>query len=508
MQTVQVIRRLEQVFILLLVALYVTRELYTETMLYNSLLTAWPDMEGYNHGLNTVLPVIAGTVLLVVAWYLFHYLVYPIIATRDFKPKLFLYLVLVMVCVAMGIFLYYYFKLYIHFRYNEQGTIIGITIDSPYRKLTVFSDIIGALIILGLYEFFAQLYYYLHQELIGEQETSFKYISYFFLTGIAALCLIFAVFGSVPAPLWEGKSAFWLLLGGFFIWVYVLQEYVFYFLFPYLQTPDFKKLIRNLLVYLLLHLTGLVLIWGSYSHFSSFSYRAVALLYFILVFASGAMAYLRSILFREKKVLQTQVSVKSAELSSLRSQINPHFLFNALNSLYATALKENSEKTADGIQKLGDMMRFMLQENNQEQIPLRKEIAYLHNYMAIQRLRIDESQGIEVRVNLQEPAHEIYLAPMLLNPFVENAFKHGISLESPSWIFITLTLDATRLYFKVHNSLHARREKDPEKNSPGVGLTNVKKRLELIYPDRHTLTIQQSEKDYFVSLTLVVNETI
>jgi LytS/YehU family sensor histidine kinase len=207
-------------------------------------------------------------------------------------------------------------------------------------------------------------------------------------------------------------------------------------------------------------------------------------------------------------VLQTQVSAKSAELSSLRAQINPHFLFNALNSLYATALKENGEKTADGIQKLGDMMRFMLQENNRDRIPLDKEIEYLRNYIEIQRMRIDESHNIEIRVNIQEPNRAIYLAPMMLTPFVENAFKHGISLRHPSWIYITLTLDDTRLYFKVHNSRHAKSPEtaerhDPEESQSGVGLDNVRKRLDLIYPGRHQLDIQRSEQDYFVSLTLV-----
>jgi LytS/YehU family sensor histidine kinase len=91
---------------------------------------------------------------------------------------------------------------------------------------------------------------------------------------------------------------------------------------------------------------------------------------------------------------------------------------------------------------------------------------------------------------------------MLLNPFVENAFKHGISFRSPSWIYITLTHDAQKLYFKVHNSLHLKNEVDLESESNGIGLENVKKRLDLIYPNRHTLDIQASNNDYFVSLVL------
>jgi len=118
-------------------------------------------------------------------------------------------------------------------------------------------------------------------------------------------------------------------------------------------------------------------------------------------------------------------------------------------------------------------------------------------------MRLDESHNIEIRVTIQEPEREIYLAPMMLVPFVENAFKHGISLRYPSWIYTTLTLDATHLYFKVHNSLHPKHANDPEDEQSGLGLDNVRKRLELIYPGRHQLTIQQSEQDYFVGLTLV-----
>jgi LytS/YehU family sensor histidine kinase len=177
-------------------------------------------------------------------------------------------------------------------------------------------------------------------------------------------------------------------------------------------------------------------------------------------------------------------------------------LFNALNTLYSVSLKENAEKTSDGIQKLGDMMRFMLNENHQDRIPLSKEIEYLHNYIDIQRMRIDENHDIEIKVNIQNSEREIFISPMLLNPFVENAFKHGISFRNSSWIYITLTQDAQKLYFKVHNSLHPKQENSPEHENNGIGLENVKKRLELIYPNRHTLDIQASDNDYFVSLII------
>ncbi|WP_421795637.1 sensor histidine kinase [Haliscomenobacter sp.] len=206
----------------------------------------------------------------------------------------------------------------------------------------------------------------------------------------------------------------------------------------------------------------------------------------------------------EKRTFLTEVSQTSAELGALRAQINPHFLFNALNTLYAIAMKENSEKTADGIQKLGDMMRFMLQENHQNRIPLAKEIEYLHNLIEIQQLRLDDNQQIDLKINLQNPDREVFIAPMLLNPLVENAFKHGISFRNASWIYITLTHDPEHIFFKVHNSYHPKSELDPEKDSHGIGLDNVRKRLDLLYPDKHQFSIQVSEHDYFVSLILTI----
>lgn len=229
------------------------------------------------------------------------------------------------------------------------------------------------------------------------------------------------------------------------------------------------------------------------------------LLHFLIVHALGiGSAYLRSVLISEKRTFLTEVSQTSAELGALRAQINPHFLFNALNTLYAIAMKENSEKTADGIQKLGDMMRFMLQENHQNRIPLAKEIEYLHNLIEIQQLRLDDNQQIDLKINLQNPDREVFIAPMLLNPLVENAFKHGISFRNASWIYITLTHDPEHIFFKVHNSYHPKSELDPEKDSHGIGLDNVRKRLDLLYPDKHEFSIQVSEHDYFVSLILTI----
>ncbi|MCC3153585.1 histidine kinase [Hymenobacter sp. BT770] len=201
-------------------------------------------------------------------------------------------------------------------------------------------------------------------------------------------------------------------------------------------------------------------------------------------------------------VLETELGQTTANLDFLRSQINPHFLFNALNTLYGMALQENSERTAQGVQMLGDMMRFMLHENHQPRIMLAREVEYLQNYIALQELRTAASPNITIATTLADVQTDLQIAPMLLIPFVENAFKHGISLQHKSWITLTLECRQNTLYFDLHNSTHAKPTPDAASTASGVGLENVRQRLALLYPGRHELVIRQTAGEYFVHLTL------
>ncbi len=203
--------------------------------------------------------------------------------------------------------------------------------------------------------------------------------------------------------------------------------------------------------------------------------------------------------------LEKELVRSKTDLQFLRSQINPHFLFNALNTLYGTALREGSEQTATGIQKLGDMMRFMLQENNLDFIPMKREMEYLENYISLQKLRTQTSPGIIIEDNIHTQDCRHSIAPMLLIPFVENAFKHGISLNEPSWIKIKLICDNDYIYFEVRNSIHAGQLNDTEKKGTGIGLANVEERLKLLYPRNHTLVTGGNGNEYTVLLTINVN---
>jgi len=126
----------------------------------------------------------------------------------------------------------------------------------------------------------------------------------------------------------------------------------------------------------------------------------------------------------------------------------------------------------------------------------------LNNYISLQKLRTDTNPCVRIEAVIEQPITVVQIAPMLLIPFVENAFKHGISLRYPSHIKMSLELKDKTLYFDVYNSKHERLENDPEKNKSGIGLTNVKQRLQLLYPSRHELLIRENAKEFFVHLTI------
>lgn len=291
-----------------------------------------------------------------------------------------------------------------------------------------------------------------------------------------------------------------------------------FFILRYRVFPDFMEshhnkvlLIRDLAITIIACNLLMALITRSIGHRQGSWFAAIG---FIGVWVSVmAVTPISWFLFKSrKKQQQTVVTLKkalgrsAADLDFLRSQINPHFLFNALNTLYGTALQEEAARTSEGIQKLGDMMRFMLHDNNLEKIPLDKEVAYLQNYIALQRLRVLSSPDILIEVNIDESQCQHEIAPMLLIPFVENAFKHGISLRHRSRIVISLSCTAEQIFFDVYNSVHPRPENDPEREGMGIGLNNVKERLALLYPRQHELSIRQTATEFFIHLTIDVNK--
>lgn len=200
--------------------------------------------------------------------------------------------------------------------------------------------------------------------------------------------------------------------------------------------------------------------------------------------------------------LQKEADQSAANVQLLRSQINPHFLFNVLNTLYGTAIHEGAERTAGGVQKLGDMMRFMLHENLKEKILLSRELDYIRHYIDLQTLRIGEDNKVVVNTEIEDYDGEAMIAPMLLIPFIENAFKHGISLREASFISVNLKANRERVLLAVQNSVHPKTAGDTEAHKSGIGLDNVRQRLQLSYPDTHRLDIGEESEKHKVTLEI------
>lgn len=192
---------------------------------------------------------------------------------------------------------------------------------------------------------------------------------------------------------------------------------------------------------------------------------------------------------------------RDAELQFLRAQIHPHFLFNTLNNLYGLALKK-SPHTPDSILKLSNLLDFILYECNAEKIPLRKEIELIRHYIELERLRFGER--LDLRFEAKIPQDGLLIAPLLLLPFVENAFKHGAANTASDRVFvkIDLAVEGKTLFFQVENSKSNRHIKNPENGHKGIGLRNVEKHLALLYPGRYELEKVEGEEVFLITLNL------
>jgi len=183
------------------------------------------------------------------------------------------------------------------------------------------------------------------------------------------------------------------------------------------------------------------------------------------------------------------------ELSFLHMQINPHFLFNSLNTIYGMSLKK-SDNAPKAVLKLSQLLRYMIEETGHDTVPLEQEVTYLNNFIELQKMRSGPS--LTVTFDVDGDINGANIAPMLLLPFVENAFKYGLNSSMESPIQINLSVSKDRIVFSVIN----RKFENTGRHSSGIGIPNVERRLQLLYPDRHELKIQDNEDTYFVKLNI------
>jgi hypothetical protein len=219
-----------------------------------------------------------------------------------------------------------------------------------------------------------------------------------------------------------------------------------------------------------------------------FSYSIFVFL-FILILSTSIRIYMQW--------QQSEKAKVNAELSFLKAQINPHFLFNTLNNIYSMAVNKE-ERTPDAIEMFSDMMRFVIYETSHEFVNLNKKIEYIDTYIALQQLRL--SSSVKVNYSKSGDYGSLKVAPLILIPFIENAFKHGVSTEQESVIDVKIEVKENKLDLFVKNSIFHYPKKESEISQ--LGLENTKKRLHLIYQGKYSLNIIEGPIEYIVSLHL------
>jgi hypothetical protein len=208
------------------------------------------------------------------------------------------------------------------------------------------------------------------------------------------------------------------------------------------------------------------------------------------------------VVFQKIKEEKRKVNIENenllSEMKFLKSQINPHFLFNAINNIY-TLVHFKSDRAPSTLIKLSEMLRYMLYESNDSFVPIEKEISYIKSYVDMQQLKTEERQNIKVSFKVNDSS--IKIPPLLLIPFIENSFKHcNITNTETEWINIYLIATKNNIKFNIENSIST--TKISKDKTGGIGLVNVKRRLELIYPDNHLLNIDILPNKYSVSLNI------
>lgn len=232
--------------------------------------------------------------------------------------------------------------------------------------------------------------------------------------------------------------------------------------------------------------------YGTVAHFAS---RVIVSI--MVVSLSSSFKYMEDYIEAKQTEQELKTQRLEAELKLLKNQVNPHFLFNSLNNLYSLT-RIHGKEAAPLLLKLSAMMRYMIYESNEEQVPLNKEIDYLRNYIDLQQIKTEEPQNISLTINGSTDG--VQVAPMLFIPFLENSIKHGnLHQAGPGFVKATINVTDKQLLFEVSNTIHQGGQRD---DVGGIGLENVQKRLALIYPKKHQLETFEKDGVFYVSLKL------
>jgi len=221
------------------------------------------------------------------------------------------------------------------------------------------------------------------------------------------------------------------------------------------------------------------------------------MIYLAIICAATAVKMTEKLYQDEQKRQELEKNQTEAELAALRSQINPHFLFNTLNNIYSL-IQIDQDKAQEAVHDLSGMLRYVLYESSNDFVPMEKEISFIKDYIKLMSMRL--SPDVKLEVNLPETCSDTQIAPMLFIPLVENAFKHGVGSDGESFIKISIQEDGEYVACEVTNSLNSKDESDH--SGSGIGIKNLGRRLEMIYPGRYTYEQGPSKDTYSSTLKI------
>ncbi len=223
----------------------------------------------------------------------------------------------------------------------------------------------------------------------------------------------------------------------------------------------------------------------------------------LTVALSVAMKMVNAWSANERNRIRLEAEKSNVELQSLRSQLNPHFLFNTLNNIYSL-VGINAERAQYAIHDLSKILRYVLYDNSQNYVPMKNELDFTRSYIDLMKLRL--SSNVTLSVSMPETADDILIAPLMFMTLVENAFKHGVSQTEPSFIDITIETEkhkkGTQVICRVRNSDYPKHDED--RSGSGIGIDNLRRRLDLLYPHRHTYISRRQNGEYYTELTISI----
>ena len=296
-----------------------------------------------------------------------------------------------------------------------------------------------------------------------------------------------------------------LYLPGFFIMVYSLL----YVLVPrYLLAKKFLSFFIGLFIVLVICMLYTILAQLSLDDSNKFRGLTLSEGRNVLPFlhVGGIALSIKLLIYwyqQRKQTIEAERQKTAAELQLLKAQLHPHFLFNTLNNLYAHSL-EASPRCPEIVMKLSELLRFMIYESNNPKMCLTKEINVLQSYITLEEMRYGDR--IDISFSVEGDVENYQIAPFLLLPFLENAFKHGTSKQlDQCWISLNISLENSQMHFKLINSIEPQADEDAAKFG-GLGLQNVKKRLELLYKDKHSIVTKRLEEVFVVDLEIILEK--